>query len=223
MIIFNSHKTIDTIAQFLPKNPVIVEAGAFDGNDTNKMATRWPAGTIHAFEPLPEIYERLTHNTQKHSNILYYPYALSSKNGSDLFYISEKPTKPGIASQAGSLHKPKDRLTRSPIIFPRTTQVTTITLSTWAQENNIKQIDLLWLDTQGHELTILQAAESFLINIRVILAEVSFIESYENQPLYNDVVQWLEKHGFEHVGCDFENQTKSFFGNALFINKNQKL
>lgn len=59
MIIFNPHKTIETLKQFLPGNPVIVEAGAFDGNDTAKMALQWPQGIIHAFEPLPEIYERL--------------------------------------------------------------------------------------------------------------------------------------------------------------------
>jgi len=217
MIIFNPHKTIDILEQFLPKNPIIVEAGAFDGNDTNKMALRWPTGKIHAFEPVPEIYTRLLENTTKHTNICYYPYALSDKNDTELFYISERPTRPGVASQAGSLHKPKDRLNKSPLIFPRTTMVPTITLPTWAECNGIAHIDLLWLDTQGHELAILKAAEPFLAHVNVILAEVSFIESYHNQPLYNDVVKLLIHHGFEHIGCDFENTTKSFFGNALFI------
>lgn len=217
MIIFHPHKTINAIEQFLPNNPIIVEAGAFDGNDTNKMAQRWPQGTIHAFEPVPEIYERLLKNTTKHNNIVYHPYALSNKNDTELFYISERPTKPGIASQAGSLHAPKERLTKSPLIFPRTMMVNTITLPTWAAHNNIIHIDLLWLDTQGHELAILQAAEQLLPHIRVILAEVSFIESYHNQPLYNDVIQWMTQHGFEHIGCDFADQTKTFFGNALFI------
>ena len=183
------------------------------------MAQRWPQGTIHAFEPVPEIYERLLKNTTKHTNIAYHPYALSNKNGTELFYVSERPTKPGIASQAGSLHAPKERLTKSPLIFPRTMMVNTITLPTWAAQNDITHIDLLWLDTQGHELAILQAAEQFLPHIRVILAEVSFIESYHNQPLYNDVVQWMTQHGFEHIGCDFADQTKTFFGNALFVNK----
>lgn len=219
MIIFHPHKTINAIEQFLPTNPIIVEAGAFDGNDTNKMAQRWPHGTIHAFEPVPEIYERLLRNTTKHTNIVYHPYALSDKNDTELFYISERPTKPGIASQAGSLHAPKERLTKSPLIFPRTMMVKTITLPTWAKQNNITHIDLLWLDTQGHELAILQAAEQFLPHIRVILAEVSFIESYHNQPLYNDVIQWMAQHGFEHIGCDFSDQNKTFFGNALFVNK----
>jgi FkbM family methyltransferase len=217
MIIFNSHKTIEIIKQFLPDNPIIIEAGAFDGHDTKKMALQWPQGTIHAFEPVSEIYERLLKNTSMLSNVHHYPVALSDHTGTAQFYVSEKPNKPGIASQAGSLHKPKERLSRSPIIFPRMTTVQTITLDQWADENGVSVIDLLWLDTQGHELAILQAAPKMIHNIKVVLAEVSFIESYEGQPLYEDVVAWMVAHGFDEVGRDFADTTQSFFGNALFM------
>ena len=219
MRIFNSHKTIEILAQFLPHNPTIVEAGAYDGRDTQKMVVQWPECTIHAFEPLPEIYARLEKNTAHLPQVHRYPLALSDHDGTALFYISERPSKPGIASQAGSLHAPKERLVHSPLIFPRTASVKTIALETWAHEHAIQTIDLLWLDTQGHELAIVQAAPNMLPHIKVVLAEVSFIESYEGQPRYFDVVAWMTTHGFEHVGRDFEDTTASFFGNALFVRK----
>lgn len=219
MLIFNSHKTIETLAQFVSKSPIIVEAGAYDGRDTQRMVAQWPECTIHAFEPLPEIYERLEKNTAHIQQVHRYPLALSDQTGTALFHVSERPSKPGVASQAGSLHAPKERLQQSPLIFPRTAQVQTITLDEWALENGVSSIDLLWLDTQGHELAILQAAPTMLPHIKVVLAEVSFIESYENQPKYEDVVAWMEQHGFAHVGRDFQDSSKSFFGNALFIRK----
>lgn len=219
MIIFKPHKTVEVLKSFLPDNPIIVEAGAFDGNDTNKMALQWPQSTIHAFEPVPEIYERLLKNTRKFSNICYYPLALSDHNGTAHFYISERPSRPGVASQAGSIHKPKERLSKSPLIFPRTTTVPTITLDTWADENGIKAIDLLWLDTQGHELAILKAAPKMIQYTKVVLAEVSFIESYEGQPRYEDVIAWMTGQGFEYVGRDFTETTTCFFGNVLFVKK----
>jgi FkbM family methyltransferase len=219
MIIFNSHKTLEVIKPFLSDHPIIVEAGAFDGHDTRKMVAQWPQGTVHTFEPVPEIYERLLKNTNMLSNVHQHPLALSDHTGTSEFYISEKPTKPGVASQAGSIHKPKERLSHSPIIFPRTTTVQTITLDQWADENGVKAIDLLWLDTQGHELAILQAAPKMIHHIKVVLAEVSFIESYEGQPLYENVVAWMAEHGFEQVGRDFADTTQSFFGNALFVKK----
>lgn len=219
MIIFKSHEAIDVVKSFLPESPVIVEAGAFDGNDTRKMSLQWPQGVIHAFEPVPEIFQRLLNNTSTLKNVHYHPLALSDHNGIAEFYVSERPNKPGIASQAGSLHKPKERLSQSPLIFPRTTTVTTITLDQWAHDNNIRAIDLLWLDTQGHELAILQAAPKMIQNIKVVLAEVSFIESYEGQPLYDDVVAWMIEHGFEQVARDFVDTTSFFFGNALFVKR----
>lgn len=219
MLIFNSHKTIEILTQFLPSNPTIIEAGAYDGRDTQKMVAQWPHCTIHAFEPLPEIYARLEGNTVHLPQVHRYPLALSDHDGNALFYVSERPTRPGFASQAGSLHKPKQRLLKSPLVFPRTASVNTITLDTWATQNNITTIDLMWLDTQGHELAILQAAPRMLKYVKVVLAEVSFIESYENMPQYEDVVAWMADHGFELVGRDFEDTSKSFFGNALFVKR----
>jgi hypothetical protein len=44
------------IATYLPANPTIVEAGAHIGVDTVQMSKRWPRGTIHAFEPIPDLF-----------------------------------------------------------------------------------------------------------------------------------------------------------------------
>jgi 2-O-methyltransferase len=219
MLIFNSHKTIEVLQHFLPANPVIVEVGAFNGSDTKKMVAQWPAASVHCFEPLPEIYSKLEANTMHLPQVHRYPVALSDSIGVTQFYVAEKPNKPGVASQAGSLLKPKDRLLHSAIIFPRMAQVATTTLDSWAQEYHIEAIDLLWLDTQGHERTILQAAPIMIKRTAVVLAEVSFIESYEGQPLYGDLVTWMEEQGFEQIGQDFQDTNKSFFGNVLFVRR----
>src|SRR5205814_5013478 len=112
MLIFNSHKTIEILKQFLPDNPIILEVGAFNGSDTKRMVAQWPHCTIHAFEPLPEVFERLEKNTIHLPQVHRYPIALSNNDGTALFYVSEKPTNPGVASHAGSLHAPKERLIR---------------------------------------------------------------------------------------------------------------
>jgi len=55
MIICKPHQFVDIVAPYLPANPVIIEAGAFNGSDTIKLAKKWPQATIHAFEPVPAI------------------------------------------------------------------------------------------------------------------------------------------------------------------------
>jgi FkbM family methyltransferase len=217
MITFKHSDALNHIKEYLPDNPIIVEAGSFDGKETIKMANLWPKGHIHAFEPVPAIFEKLKNNTSHLPNVHCYPMALSDQNGNATLYVSEKPQKPGIPSQANSLLKPKERLEISPLIFPHKIQVPTITLDTWAQTHNIDRIDFLWLDLQGFELPVLKASEKILSQVKVIYTEVEFIEAYEDQALYEDVKSWLESQGFTMIGKDFQDNPAWFFGNALFI------
>lgn len=76
------------IAQFLPKNPVILEAGAANGNDTYEMAQLWPESTIYAFEPAPSLFEKMVEQTKNCPNIIPYAFALSDTRGIAQFYVS---------------------------------------------------------------------------------------------------------------------------------------
>jgi FkbM family methyltransferase len=219
MIIFKSHQAVDYIARYLPHNPSVVEAGAYVGTDTARMATRWPDGIIHAFEPVPELYAQLQQTVANFQNVHTYPVALSTTQGTADFYIGEKVEKPGRPTQAGSLHKPKERLLISPIQFPRTITVPTITLDAWALEHHIQSIDMLWLDLQGHELSVLQSSLGVLASLQVILIEVAFIEAYKDQPSANSIIDFLTLHGFEMVGKDFADKPIWFFGNILFVKR----
>jgi FkbM family methyltransferase len=220
-IIIKPHQAAHFISQFFTNNPfTIIEAGAFDGTDTRRLATQFPQATIHAFEPVPEIFKRLVANTQDLTNVRCYPVALSDTSGTATFHISEKPTKPGIPSQAGSLRAPKERLQCSPLIFPETITVPTTTLTEWAQEYNITTIDMLWLDMQGWELNVLKSIPQNLFKtIQVIHTEVAFIEAYEGQPTYLVVRKWLKEKGFMEVAHDFENTSNWFFGNSIMVRK----
>ena len=219
LITFQSHEALDYIKYYLPENPIVVEAGAFNGNDTIKMSYLWPEGTIHSFEPVPEIYVELKNNTKELANVRCYPVALSNKCGIATMHLSEKPNKPGEISQANSLLKPKERLQISNMTYPKSTLVPTTTLDLWAQQESIEHIDFMWLDLQGHQLDVLKASPNILKKTTVIFTEVEFIQAYEAQPQYQEVKQWLEDNGFDMVAKDFPDEPKSFFGNALFVRK----
>jgi len=219
MIIFKPHEALSVIKRYLPKNPVIIEAGAFDGNDTQRMAQLWPQGLIHSFEPVPQLFNRLQKKTQHFDHVHCYAYALSNQNGNAYFHIAEKPTRPGVPSQASSLREPKERLKHSPMQFPYTIVVPTITLDYWMQQQQVCHVDFLWLDVQGHELTVLQAGQQLLSTVMVVFTEVGFFENYVGQPNYIDLQQWLEQQGFFLIGRDFMDMKNSFFGNLLFIRK----
>ena len=209
----------ETVKPFLPSNPVIVEAGAFMGHDTLRMAQQWPAATIHAFEPVPDLFVQLQEKTKDSTPIRCHNLALSNHTGTALLHVAQKPNKPGISTQASSLHKPTGRLQHSSIIYPHTIQVPTITIDEWAAHNGIEHIDFLWLDMQGHELAALRGAQKMLKKVKAIFTEVNFIQGYEGQPLAQEVITWIEDHGFTELARTFANQTDWFFGEVLFVRK----
>lgn len=215
-IILKKDKLLNFIKEFIPTNPIIVEAGAFNGNDTKQLHKIWPTGSIHAFEPVPEIFALLQENTGALPNVTCHPIALSDTIGFAEFHVSENPAKPGNPFPAGSLLTPKERLNWSNAVYPKTISVPTITLDEWARLHQIDHIDFLWLDLQGHALSVLKAAPHILSRIQFIYTEVEFIEAYKNQPLYPEVKEWLEDNGFMMIAKDFTDTTSWFFGNILF-------
>ncbi|MCL5126318.1 MAG: FkbM family methyltransferase [Deltaproteobacteria bacterium] len=180
---------------FLPQAPIIVEAGAHIGLDTIEISHQWPKATIHAFEPMPEIFEKLKNNTANLSNVILHPCALSSITGSAKFYVSS-----GISDGSSSLLAPKRHLVDHPdVLFTREVDVPTITLDNWAKKNHIPRVDFLWLDTQGTEPLILKASPIILSTVQLIYTEVSLVETYNGVVKYPEFREWLESQGFEVV------------------------
>jgi len=61
--------------------------------------------------------------------------------------------------------------------------------------------EFLKIDVQGAEREVLQGAERLLGERTVaVVAEVSFCELYEHQPLFGEVAEFLKNHGFSFYG-----------------------
>ena len=205
----------DYLALLLPDNPIIVDAGAYDGTDTFEMSQKWPKGMIYAFEPVPNYFQRLTMNTLHCHNVVCIQKALSNKIGYFPMYISASSNGLG-AEQASSLLKPEMILIESGIIFPEEIVVEAVTLDAFAESMNIDHIDMLWFDLQGAEQLVLQASPKILKTVKVVYAEVSYISLYVDSPLYPEFKAWMEDQGFEVL---LEEKLYHSFGNVLFIRK----
>ena len=101
--------------------------------------------------------------------------------------------------------------------FNETISVVSVTLDAWAEKNNIKNIDLLWLDMQGFELNMLKASKVILPTVKVIHTEISVTETYKAVPTYETYKAFLESIGFvvETVAIP----PMWDMGNVLFVRK----
>lgn len=70
-----------------------------------------------------------------------------------------------------------------------------------AEKHGLADAAYLKIDVQGYELEVLGAAEKLLASsLLAIRAEVSFVPLYKDQPLYEDLAQFLRRFGFVPMG-----------------------
>lgn len=198
------------LKRYLPPNPIIIDCGAHDGTDSIELV-KILKGEIHAFEPIPEIFERLQRNVKHFNNIHCYNIALSDITSDQIIYVSE-----GESDASSSLLPPKAHLADHPdTLFKKTIKIDAFSLDDWGSKNNISKVDLLWLDMQGFELNMLMASKYILQTVKVIHTEVSTKETYSGVNLYKDYKIFLESKGFKAI---IEAIPENWdMGNVLFV------
>jgi FkbM family methyltransferase len=83
------------------------------------------------------------------------------------------------------------------IFFPlRYESMQVVSLADWSRDAQVECIDFLKLNVQGGELEILRGAGGLLDSVLGVLAEVSFVKSYHDRPLFGDIDQFLREQGF---------------------------
>lgn len=210
-----AHRILNDMPRFLPENPVILEAGAFDGEDALRMSQLWSKATIHTFEPVPLLFLKTKAKTFNCKNVHCHQLALSGQTGRAQFYVSSDAQNE--ISGSSSLLEPKDHLKfYQDIKFNNIIEVQTMNLDEWAEANNIDHIDFMWLDMQGAEFDMLKSAPNILKTVKLIFMEVAFAQTYKNIPLYQEVRAWLESQGFVVIFDETCGAAKAE-GNALFI------
>jgi len=218
-------------ARYLPSNPVILEAGSYHGETALAMVRRWPTATVYSFEPVPELFAIVKHNTLAFKNIHPSDLALADRVGTAVFHLSAMAGKPDASLGSGSLLEPSHHLEGFPWVkFDNSITVATTTIDAWASAQHVEKIDFIWLDIQGEEFPVLKAAPRMVKTVKVIMTEVEFVELYKGQSLYAEMRQWFEAQGFAEVATDFAaaapkmadlktRKGTSWYGNSIFVRK----
>src|SRR3990172_8793624 len=135
-----------TLKRYLPENPVILEAGAYEGVETIEFTHVWPAATVHAFEPVQDLFTKLIPKLKPYKNIHIYNLALSDKNGFVPFFISYADYRNDRGcDQSSSILKPKLHMQYSTnVLFREPIQIPATTLDSWAKQENVQKIDFIW-------------------------------------------------------------------------------
>jgi FkbM family methyltransferase len=205
------------------KNPVILDIGACECEDSIRYSLLFPNATIYSFEPLKKNFERCEKNVIKYNrqNIKIFNLALSNSEGEEKFYLSSgRPEGVEVSewdygNKSSSLLKPNLEAIQKWLKFEESTTVVATTLDKFCKKNNISHIDFIHMDVQGAELLVLEGAHEILPKIKSIWLEVSQHEFYESQPLKTDIEKFMNSNNFFRV-----RDTEDLMGDQLYVNKN---
>lgn len=192
----------------------IFDIGANDGSSTLKYAEE--GHNVYAFEPTPELIDRIKERTVQFCNYHLYNVAVNNYNGKAKF---------NIAGQAdwgcSSLYEFSDNLNETwpgREDFKKTAEieVQVIRLDTFIEQHpEITEIDYLHCDTQGSDLNVLKGLGKYIHIVKEGCIEVSK-PGYELYKGTNndrrEAEEWLRLHGLGQImTTDWSNEFNIHF------------
>lgn len=175
------------------KFELLFDVGANTGQYAQARRKGGYKGQIVSFEPLPEAYEILTHNS--HSDLLWSTHhrcAIGASPGEAEINISQNSASSSLRPM---LHAHSSAAPESVYIGKAKTEVITLD-SIFSTYRRNQEKTFLKIDTQGFESEVLKGVEGNLRNISAVQLELSTIPLYEGQNLYKYFFDFFEENDF---------------------------
>lgn len=182
----------------------LLDAGANKGQFALAFRTLQPRALIFAFEPMPQaadIFDRIFAGDE---STTLQRVALARADGKAMFHVTDR-------TDSSSLLKPGTGQERAfGVRVANAIEVPLRRLDDCVDIADLPRPIFLKVDVQGAELGVFEGCDQ-LGEIDFIYVELSFVELYEEQPLFNDVVSYLAGRGFRVIGV-FNQVTTTEFG-----------
>lgn len=138
----NTNGEFRILKKIIPESKVVLDVGANIGEYSAEMLKINPNLKIHAFEPFLDSFNKLKQVPVIANNI-----ALGEKDEIRVLHQMGRSTHNSFYTESSDGKK---------------VQVKVSTLDAYCEKNNIKHIDFLKIDVEGHEFAVLQGATNVL-------------------------------------------------------------
>ena len=176
--------------------PVIFDVGANVGVTAQRYRALYPRAEIHCFEPFPASFVKLSAALSADARATLHPLALSSARGNAVLNVNRNAeTNSLLPSDARAVRYWGDGLLET----ERKLEVAVQTLDGFCAERSIARVDVLKLDVQGAEYSVLEGADELLSarRIGVIYMEVIIAPTYVGQRRLADYLALTSAKGYE--------------------------
>lgn len=182
---------IKEVLKNVPQKPLIIDVGANIGLFEALILSKRPEASILAYEPFEDniqiLKNMMDNNPLYFNNVKVFQKAVSDKDNEEInLYVKHSEGQSSIAS----IYEDFDPRNKN------VTTVTTTTLEAIVNSNKINKVDIVKMDCEGAEYSILYATpESILKRIKLLLIEVHDLDKKEKN--YSSLSTFLSSNGFK--------------------------
>lgn len=182
---------------------IIFDIGSRDCIQSIEFYKQFPNSKIYAFECNPNTLEICKKNIELYRDrITLIEGAICDYDGNITFYpINQKKTittwKDGNPG-ASSIFKSNGKYTIETYVQDEIlTQCHR--LDSIMNKYNISKVDIIWMDLQGAELVALKGLGNYIHNVQYIYTEVSHIEMYSGQVMFDELNNFILSNNFSII------------------------
>lgn len=190
----------------------VFDVGANVGQTAKAVSTAFPSATVYSFEPVSSTFDELQKNTSSMSNVRCFNMALGARDGSATMTAKPLSTSNSIAAT------PPGELAEG------TETVPVMTGARFCKREGIKQISILKIDTEGHDLDVVSGFIGLIQQHRINFVQVeASMNPYNKKHIaFRDFCGVLEPLGYVLFGiydqvAEFKNRPFLRRSNPVFI------
>lgn len=178
-------------------DPLILEIGAHDGEDTEVLCRAFPAARIFCFEPYAppaERWRRRMYDREQPYSARLDQIAIGQVDGPVQFFASTGQIgEYADWDSSGSIRRPTGHLTRSPEVrFKEPVWVPCHRLDSWAATNlGLSPVDFIWADVQGAQRDLIEGGRQTLGVTRWLYIECHEESLYHEEPSHKQLRELL--------------------------------
>lgn len=191
--------------------PILFDVGANNGQSIAEFRKRFANPIIHAFEPSPSTYAKLTVQTAGIPDLYLRNFALGANCERKLLHENSVSTLTSLLPQGEACWGE----------IVNETQVEVRSMDSYCAESNITHVDVLKSDTQGFDLEVMKGGLGLLSQhrVRLVYVELNFCEIYQGVVRFEQIYAFLRDLGFLPVAFYNQHVRNSSLGwaDGLFV------
>lgn len=181
----------------------LIDVGANKGQFSLAFRTFRPRAPIHAFEPLPAAADTFQRLFARDPHVRLHRVAIGEREATAAFHVADRQDSSSLL-RPGAGQRAAFGVSEASAI-----EVAVRPLGAMLDLSALPRPILMKIDVQGAELAVLEGI-SALEAIDVVYVELSFVELYEGQPLFDEVAAHLAARGFALAGVFNQVATPAF-------------